>query len=29
MKCVNEDTRFSKVARMQAHKVVNNVQNVL
>ena len=25
MKCVNKDTRFSKVARMQAHKVTTNV----
>ena len=25
MKCVNEDSRFSKVARMQAHNVNNNV----
>ena len=25
MKCVNEDTRFSKVARMQPHKVITNV----
>ena len=25
MKCTKEDTRFSKVARMQAHKVTTNV----
>ena len=25
MKCIKEDTRFSKVARMQAHKVTTNV----
>ena len=25
MKCIKEDTHFSKVARMQAHKVTTNV----